>query len=214
MNLTNLEVIVASRGRPKEAEMVRQSFYDTKTTGRVMLRFALDADDPTSSQYPKEARCFASHSITEALNLAFKNEASMHRYVGSICDEQRFITKGWDEAILDALDEMRGGVVYPNDLINPGTMPAMVAMSSAICRGVGYFAAPFLRVNYFDNVWKSLGEGVGRLRYLDDVAVQHLSMPHSEDNSLAIARDRETYIHWARWQMKEDVAKARAALAS
>lgn len=214
MRLTNLEVIVPSRGRPNEAAMVAQSFYETKTTGRVMLRFALDADDPTAPQYPKEARCYDSHSPTEALNRAALSEAVNHRYVGAICDEQRFITTGWDEAILDALDEMGGGVVYPNDLINPGTMPAAVFMSTAIVKAIGWFAFPHLRVNYYDNCWKDLGEGVGKLRYLDDVAIQHLSMPHKEDNALAIARDRETYIHWARWQRQEDVAKAKAALAA
>lgn len=192
--------------------MVRDSFYDTQTTGRVSLRFALDADDPTLVQYPAEARAYDSHNATEALNLAAKGLNA--RYLGAICDEQRFITKGWDERILAALDEMGGGVVYPNDLINPGTMPAACFISNAIVKAVGYFAFPGLRVNYYDNIWKDLGEGVGKLKYLDDVAVQHLSMPHKEDNSLAIARDRESYILWARWQRQEDVAKAKAALAA
>lgn len=216
--MTTLTVICPSRERPKVAGMVRDSFLATKTTDRAKLLFAIDASDPTISEYPKEARAFDSHSAPEAMNLAVKGVQST--YVGFIGDDNRFITKGWDEKVLAALDEMGGGVVYANDLVIPGSLPTVCFMSTAICRAVGYFALPSLKINYFDNVFRDLGEGVGHIRYLDDVVVQHLTLPHwwatqeqGERHEAQVVRDRDTYAYWVKWQRAEDVAKAKAALA-
>jgi hypothetical protein len=198
--------------------MLAASFYETKTTDRVSLRFAVDASDPKLTKYPKEARAFDSHSAVEAMNFAAAQATAM--YIGFLGDDNRFVTQGWDAIVLAALDEMGGGVVYPNDLINPGSLPSVVFMSRAICEAVGYFALPSLKINYFDNVFRDLGEGVGKYKYLPDVAVQHLSMPHwwatpeqGERHETQVLRDRDTYALWAKWQRQEDIAKARLALA-
>lgn len=194
--------------------MVWESFYDTQQSDKVQLHFALDDDDPTARKYPMGWAKYPSHNAVEALNAAFFRTVVPAKvpYVGAVCDEQRFITPGWDLKVLDALEEMGGGLVFPNDLINPGTMPACPIISTKICEAVEYFAHPAMTTNYYDNVWKDLGLGVEKMRYLDDVVVQHLSMPHSRDNSMDIAKDRDTYILWSRWFRPAEVAKARAAL--
>jgi len=57
-----------------------------------------------------------------------------------------------------------------------------------------------------------LGIGLGKLRYFDEVYVQHLSQPQSFDNSAGIALDRQDYLRWTQSQRQVDVAKAKAAL--
>ena len=210
-----LIVLCPTRGRPKAAHAVWESFMDTRTDDRVRLHFALDEDDPTYDKYPPGKAKYPSRGPVQALNLAFARHVVTEnaKYVGTICDEQRFITVGWDRRILDALDEQGGGMVFPNDLINPGTMPAAPFMSVSMLRAVGYLAYPLCTTNYYDNVWKDLAEGVGKLKYLDDVIVQHLSMPHAKDDSRAIARDRQRYYEWVEDHRAADVAAAKAALA-
>lgn len=185
---------------------------DTRVTERVHLRFACDDNDPTVKDYPPGWHRYPSRGLTQAINAGASDVKTT--YIGSLCDEQRFLTQGWDQIVLDTLDEMGGGVVYPNDLINPGSMPACVFMSTAIVKAVGYFAMPLFRYNYFDNVWKDLGEGLGKIRYLPKVYVQHLSMPQSFDNSAGIALDRRDYFQWTLNQRAKDVEKARLALAA
>jgi len=148
--MTDATIICASRGRAGAAQALFDSFMETRSSDRVHLRFALDMGDPSGPNYPPGWKSYPSHGITEAINLAAKDVTTT--YIGTLCDEQRFITKGWDDILLGALDEMGGGVVYPNDLINPGTMPAFALMSTAIVKALGWFAMPGLRYNYFDNV--------------------------------------------------------------
>lgn len=188
---------------------------DTRSSDAVRLHFALDESDETFEKYPPGKGKYPSHGPVEALNFAFFRHVIPEgaRYVGTICDEQRFITPHWDERVLGALDEMKGGLVFPNDLINPGTMPAAPFMSVAMMQAVGFLAYPLMTTNWYDNIWKDLGEGVGKMRYLDDVVVQHLSMPHKGDNSRAIARDRQRYFEWVEDHRDGMVAAAKAALA-
>lgn len=208
--MTDLTIICSSRNRPQAAKYLFDSFMDTRETERVHLRFAMDDNDESYKHYPPGTRRYPSRSLTQAINLAAQDVKTT--YIGSLCDEQRFLTPGWDTIVLDTLDEMGGGVVYPNDLINPGSMPACVFMSTAIVMAVGYFALPGLRYNYFDNVHKDFGEQLGRIKYLPEVYVQHLSMPQSFDNSKEIAMDRHDYFQWVQTRRAGDVSKAKTAL--
>ena len=207
-------MICPSRGRPKQADALATSFYRTRSSDAVRLHFALDQDDESAKHYPLTQGRYASHGAVDAMNQAFFKHVlpTGARYVGALCDEQRFITPHWDERVLAELDAMKGGLVYPNDLINPGTMPACPFMSVAIPKALGYFANPLMTTNYYDNVWKDVAADLGRLRYLDDVVVQHLSMPHREDNSQAIAMDRRSYLYWSEVRRPAEVALAKAAL--
>src|SRR5690348_7362278 len=120
--MSDATIICASRNRPRAAQELFESFMATRATENVHLRFALDAGDPSAPTYPPGWKTYPSKGLTEAINLAAKDVTTT--YIGSLCDEQRFLTPGWDLILLRALDDMGGGVVYPNDLINPGTMPA------------------------------------------------------------------------------------------
>lgn len=212
----SLTVICPSRGRPRQAQAVFESFMDTRKTDAA-IRFALDADDPSTSQYPPCWKSYPSHSAVEALNFAAQDVTS--EYIAFVGDDNRFITPGWDTEIIAALDEMSGGVVYPNDLVIPGSLPSTVFMSTAICRAVGYFALPVLKINYWDNCWADLGKGIGKLKYLPDVAIQHLSLPHwwatpeqGERHEAQVLVDRQNYLEWFKTQRKVDVEKAKSAL--
>lgn len=172
-------VIVPSRGRPYNSDEVLNSFLKTRE-GDSRILFALDNDDSTAASYvggELAARRFDSDSVVSALNSAAIQEYAKYRYIGYIGDDNRFITPGWDVKIINALDDQGGGLVYTNDLMDPGALPTVVFMDSRIVRKLGYMAPPPLRSILFDNFWLHLGKGIGKIKYLPDVVIQHISLP-------------------------------------
>lgn len=206
--MNDLTMIVPSRGRPLAADKVRESF--NRTTGAdSRLVFALDADDGTWLAYPPIKFQSKSDSTVSALNncaLKYMNES---RYLGFIGDDCRFITAGWDKTMISAADEMGSGIVYANDLMDPGALPTSMLISSSIVKSLGWMAPPLLKAICFDDYWLRLGQGLDRIKYLDDVVIQHISLPNlnpKPNNDFAI---------WAAWQrerMSIDIEKARACV--
>ena len=70
--MRELTVVCPSRGRPRQAQALFDSFMATRATTDVHLHFALDSGDETVSQYPPGWHTYPSHSAVEALNEAEK----------------------------------------------------------------------------------------------------------------------------------------------
>jgi hypothetical protein len=179
--MSDLVVIVPSRGRPQAAAELADAFVET-CTAKTELLFAVDAGDPTGGQYRSDAvllpgagvmRC-GSRSMVDALNEAATYAARTAFAVGFMGDDHRPRTRGWDQAYLDALWELGTGIVYGNDLLQGENLATQCAMTSDIIRTLGYMAPPTLRHLYVDNFWMTLGREVGCLRYLPNVVVEHM----------------------------------------
>ena len=237
--MADLVVIVPSRGRPKAAREMAQSFAATCVADTELL-FAVDRDDPFLDDYVLEnaspagsalGAWFAhsdvaavdSHSMGEALALAVPlvlEESPAPFAIGFAGDDHRPRTVGWDKAYLDALRELGTGIVYGNDLLQGERIPTQMAMTSDIVRALGYMAPPSLVHLYFDNFWKVLGNGADCLRYLPDVVVEHMhpvagkaewDEGYKRVNSNAMyEHDKAAFDDWLRTSMLSDVAKVRA----
>lgn len=172
--MSDLVVIVPSRGRPEAAETLVRVFADT-CTADTMLVFALDGDDPTLDRYPAVPQVVGeSTCMVEALNLAaLAVLPSAGRGIGFMGDDHCPRTYGWDAAYLQALKDLGTGIVYGDDLLQGPRLPTQCAMTSDIVRALGYMAPPVLKHLYVDNYWLDLGSALGRLRYLPDVMVEH-----------------------------------------
>lgn len=200
----NIAVICPSRNRPKAARQILDTFERTKR-GKSELWFALDESDKSSREYPAGVLRVPSDSPVSAMNLAAgKIRADVYAYVG---DDNRFITDGWDTQIAQALE--RPGIAYPNDLMDPGALPSVAFISAPIVRALGYMAPPDLRYLYFDNFWADLGHAIGRLTYLDDVVIQHLSLPQE---GIPWQEERSRYQTYLRSRFRDDVERVKAAL--
>jgi hypothetical protein len=181
--VTDLIIIVPSRGRPHAAAELIEAFGETRTTAQLV--FALDEDDPTRDEYAKvvpPATATIDTGGAPATMVRALNAAAMHRAasenppfaVGFMGDDHRPRTPGWDAVYLEALRELGTGIVYGNDLLQGERIPTQVAMTSDIVRSLGWMAPPVLTHLYVDNFWKDLGVQAGCLRYLADVVVEHL----------------------------------------
>lgn len=94
-------------------------------------------------------------------------------------------------------------------------------MTSDIVRTLGWMAPPTLEHLYIDNAWKTLGKGMGRLRYLPDVILEHMHPAagkaemdgtyHQANSGAQDQRDHAAFDAWVRDGLPGDLAKLRAA---
>lgn len=179
--MTDLVVIVPSRGRPAAAVQVAQAFTATGATARLV--FAVDEDDPTRfayadalGHYPATTVHYtpAPSTMVKALNVMASTYANEAYALGFLGDDHRPRTPGWDRLYVAALRELGTGIVFGDDLLQGARIPTQVAMTSDIVRALGYMAPPSLVHLAVDNWWKDLGEGAGCIRYLPDVVIEHM----------------------------------------
>jgi hypothetical protein len=225
--MTDLVVIVPSRGRPEAAAHLATTFAETGATARLV--FAVDEDDPTATSYaaalgPYPATTIhygpAPSTMVKALNTVAGLYANEAYAIGFMGDDHRPRTPGWDRLYIDALRELGTGIVYGDDLLQGERIPTQVAMTADIIRAVGYMAPPVLTHLYVDNYWHDLGQAAGCLRYLPEVVVEHLhpvagKAPWDEgykrvNNSTMYQRDSDAYADYVGSHLVDDVANVRA----
>jgi len=172
--MTDLVVVVPSRGRPEKTRALTQVFRDT-CTADTKLVLSLDSDDPTRTDYPIDVTAYIgpNRSMVEALNEAVDAYAPDISFaVGFMGDDHR--PSGlWDQPILEELHRLGTGMVYGDDGIQHGRLPTAVFMTADIVRALGYMAPPTLGHLYVDNAWFDLGTATNCLTYLSHVKVGH-----------------------------------------
>jgi hypothetical protein len=178
--MTELTVVVPSRGRPSAVKELAQAFIDT-CVSKTQLVVAVDDDDPTLDEYIKVSQELESFELTiglpnrigPILNEVVPVFAAVSDNVGFMGDDHRPRTIGWDAAYITALRDMGTGVVYGDDLLMGIQIPTQVAMTSNIVLATGHFVPDGMKHLWLDNAWKAIGEATS-LRYLPQVVVEHM----------------------------------------
>lgn len=216
--MADLLMLCPSRGRPQNVAALWEAWQAT-SEGVAELLIITDPDDPERANYriPPSFRCWTVPErlrLGGTLNLASQFFAGNHFAIGFLGDDHRPRSQGWDVRLVEALRELGTGVVYGNDLFQGERLPTAVAMTSDIVRTLGYFVPPGLIHLYMDDYWKSLGEAIGRLRYLPEVIIEHVhpiahkaewdERYHEVNHPEMYARDRLVFSKW----IKEDSAAA------
>lgn len=230
----DLLVIVPSRGRPQNIQRLLQAWTDTAATAQ--LEVAVDDDDPMLSEYLRImdhlepevgplAHCVVGERLRlgPTLNARAVEAARLYRYVGFMGDDHLPRTNAWDDRITDHLADLRTGIVYGNDLLQGQALPTAVFMTADVIDTLGYFSPPELIHMYLDDAWKAWGEGMGRLRYLDDVVIEHMhpvagkadgDVLYGESNAV-MGKDSIAYDHYkVSGELHADIAKLTALAAS
>lgn len=195
--MTDLVVIVPSRGRPQAARELAEAFEATCTADTELV-FAVDDNDATLGQYtdltavphglgdgltvrsyprlsvgivqdPRNM-VYALNQVADFLTIPPEDGPFATGFMG---DDHRPRTNGWDQAYLDALRELGTGIVYGDDLLQHRNLPTQCAMTSDVVRALGFMAPPNLTHLYVDNFWLELGNRAECIRYLPDVVVEH-----------------------------------------
>lgn len=178
--MTELAVIVPSRGRPGNIEQLIEAFDKTTDPKLTHLVVAIDNDDPTAQEYidgaylsgcdliigPPSRMC----PILNRVALGYLD----HPAIGFMGDDHRPRTEGWDHRVVEALTQLRTGIVYGDDLIQGPNLPTAVFMSSSIVATLGYMVPPGLDHLFADNSWLTWGKRLNRLRYLPEIIIEHV----------------------------------------
>jgi hypothetical protein len=174
--MSDLEVLIPSRGRPGSVERVVRS-YALTCRASTKIRFAFDEDDPKIDANIKASQGHSfmigpRDTLTGWTNKLAKRHLGHAPALGSFGDDHQPVTDGWDEKLLAALPA-GGGYSYPNDQ-RRDDIPEACVISSTIVRALGWMSPPFVSHWWQDNVWADLGRGAGCLVYCPDVIVKHL----------------------------------------
>lgn len=178
--MTELAVIVPTRGRPQAAVALADCFERTVSDPHaVELIFVVDADDPLQQDYHDSVPPTATLLVGARARLGptLNRVASMRKNVfalGFMGDDHRPRTYGWDQRFIETLTELKTGFVYGNDLLQGPMLPTEIAMTSDIVQTLGWMVPPGLIHLYIDNAWGDLGKMAGCLRYLPDVVIEHM----------------------------------------
>lgn len=230
-----MAVLVPSRGRPKNvARLIRE--WDLRQDYDTKLVIAVDSDDPRLPEYEAleldgaQLVVGGRRRLGGTLNALAPLLAGLpwgdwlpsvaYDIVGFMGDDHVPRTPAWDHQVRAAM--VPGGVVYGNDLIQGAALPTAVFMDSRIIRTLGWFVVPGMTHLFMDNLWKTLGEQLGTLRYLPDVIIEHVhpiagkaewDAGYVEANDGAVwEHDEAIYREWVAFQMPADIAKIKAAL--
>lgn len=177
-----LTVLVPTRGRPGNLAELWTAFTET-CTGETTLLACLDDDDPELNAYLEiTADIHGRFAISQGprlrlggtLNHVAPGEATRAPYLAFMGDDHRPRTVGWDTAYMTELARLGTGLVYGNDLIQGGSLPTQVAMTSDIVLATGHMVPLGATHLFLDNAWLALGRALDAITYLPDVVVEHL----------------------------------------
>lgn len=178
--MTEMALIVPSRGRPANIQRLYNALVDTKAN--VDLYVGIDQDDPALEEYLKlqvdtdicmvvspERKRFG-----PTLNTISKYIADEYPFLAWCGDDHLPRTQNWDERYRDELRKMDAGIVYGNDLVQGENIPTQMGFTSNIVKALGYAVPDGFIHLYIDNYFLELGKEIGGVKYLPDVIVQHL----------------------------------------
>jgi len=223
----DLLVIVPTRGRPQNLARLLDAVHGT-ATAVTHVHAAVDDDDPELERYreilvshqgPGDMRSIGPRDgLIGWTNKIALERASEYKALASFGDDHLPRTKGWDTALLRAIEDMGGtGIAYPWDGMRED-VPEAPVVSADIVQALGWLLNPACQHYYGDDTLGALGRGAGCLRHLRAVHVEHIhpgmgTAPGDQtykDSSARIAADKAAYQQWRQHQMATDVATVRA----
>lgn len=223
-----LLTLVPTRNRVENALGFLETWYNISSEDSSGLLFVVGTEDPRYDEYyrrlPKNhLLSFPERGIVKAMNYAVScGYPEEYEALGFMGDDHRPRTYAWDRYYLDALREMGDGFVYGNDLLMGERIPTQVAISSGIIKTLGYFGHPSFTHLNVDVSWKDLGSAIGKLRYLEDVIVEHMhpAAGKAENDSgyrwanskFMVKADGLAYKNWKTNILPEEVEKLKSAL--
>ena len=213
-----INVLVPTRGRPQRALETFRSFNLTKRSNSRII-FGLDYNEPHMIEYeavlgdyivyapPAESGSFG--RVTNYLARKFPADI-----LGSVGDDHRFRTTGWDTHVERALRDYPG-VAYANDLFQRERLPTAAFVSGIIVERLGWFANPKCEHMYIDNTWKDIGEALDSLHYLPDVVIEHMHYAAQKSNfdqhyartEALKGKDRLAYEAWNEFVLPLDIER-------
>lgn len=225
--MTDLAVIVPSRGRPQRMAELADAITE-KSTVDVHLVVCLDDDDKWHATYladlDQRDNVRILHGPRKSLS-AWTNYAAKRvldtdnpHYLASLGDDHRPRTHGWDARLIDAIQALgRPGMAYGNDLLQGRNLPTAWLMSASIVEALGWMMLPECEHMYVDAAMLALAQAADCARYRPDVIIEHLhplagktqwDESYRESNSpMRYAADETAFAVWKAERLAADAQR-------
>ena len=226
--MSDLLVIVPTRGRKAQLDRLLESFRETVSEGTDLLA-VLDPDDEATYEgmdwgNALHAVLAPRGTLSEKLNQVAKAMTGQYGALMFCGDDHVFRTPGWDAAMLALLAEMGGnGWVYPHT-VRRSDVPEVWLASASVTATLGWFFPPHVSHFYGDNMIAELGKRSGLIRYCPSAVVEHLhyqttpgvehDATYKEAEEAHGTADMAAYQQWRADTMPFEVARLRRALNS
>lgn len=222
-----LLTLVPTRNRVENALELLDVWYKTTHENTSGLLFIVGTEDPRLEEYREKINkshlfIFPDRGLVKALNYVAPLYVEAYEAIGFMGDDHRPRTPGWDSAYLDGLRELGSGYVYGNDLLMGERIPTQVAISSSIIRSLGFFGPPGFVHLCVDLTWKDMGEALDRIKYLDDVIIEHMhpaagkakedSGYQHANSKMMVKMDTAEYFRWKERDMDHQVRRVASDL--
>lgn len=233
--MADVAIITPTRGRPARLREMISSVLTLASAASFECWIGID-DDDASDYAPVVDAAFAAgadmyvmrmprRSLSSWTNLLAERCLSADHapaYLVSMGDDHLVRTRGWDKALIEAIDEQDGpGFAYGNDLFQGAGLPTAWMVHADAVRALGWMMLPACEHMYVDNAIKTLGEAAGRLAYLPSVIIEHVhpnaGKAEHDESYLASNRreqfERDAVAFWA-WQHHGQMAHDAATLSA
>jgi len=175
---TKLLSICSTRAHPKRCKEMLESFDKTKSEGTEIILYVW-TEDPKIKEYKellKERNVIygPKRFMAEVLNYISTEVFPNVPYYQNINDDHFFVTKGWDQMMLEPLDKNKGwGVSYCKGRFGAHNPNAEI-ISGKIVRTLGYYIYPAYRQFGLEPYVIEIGEKTGFF-YIPEV-IEHRSV--------------------------------------
>lgn len=146
------------------------------------------------------------------------------RCYGRLDDDMVPVTEGWQQRLEEAAGDWN--IAYTRDGFINGRksktgqpwMSGAMAIGGDLARAVGYLSIPGTWHHSMDRVYSLIGDRLGRLRYLDDVMVEHrhhrIRARERDETDLERQpqRDWSAITRWQRGELQEICGRIEQAL--
>lgn len=226
MATDDLLIIVPTRSRPEAVARVVDAWVATNAFEAAELMFVYDQDDPRKLDYlaafdaigwSQVHRCrfrqmprheqLVPKLNSVALDYA-REETRPNKYfaLGFAGDDHLPRTRGWAQAYVKTLREMRTGVVFCDDGYQHDNIPTQWAMTADIVRALGAMVPGGVEHLYCDNIVRDLAKGAESLTYLPQHMIEHMHPVVGKaatdeqydrvNGGVQYKRDRRAYREW------------------
>jgi len=224
-----IAVICPSRSRPNNIKEVISSFYDCKSS-LSDIYFVIDSDD--TSNYEKYTSNIGiikyeknndSRGVVAPMNYGASKLSKQYEYLYFMGDDHRFRTKDWDNIFVENMNAMDNiGIIYPNDLLQGSMLASSHLISSNIVKILGHFYNPIFTHLCSDNSIMSIGHGLNRIKYLENVVIEHLhpfsgksqwdDLYRTVNSENMNKKDREAWHNWSQNIYPHEIEKLKKEL--
>ena len=172
--MSDLLVMVPTRGRREQCERLLKSFRDTAKHADIL--FILDPDDEAAYEGMDwgdalHAVLAPRGTLSDKLNQTAAAMAGQYPALFWTGDDHVFSVPGWDQMMLARLEGMGGhGWVYP---ACGSDSPEIWLASASVTEHLGWFFPPFLSHYCGDSVVAELGKRAGLLQFCPDAIAEH-----------------------------------------